>query len=1035
MLKDKPTLYNIPAGLPFADCLAEGVLHLYGNRPDILAKTTIFLPSKRGIRALREAFYRRRSGKLMLLPSLRALGDGLDAEPSLLAEDAVSASYLLSQKQVISGGVRQLALTKLILEHIRPNADGDMSYAHALALAVSLTELLDSVQSERIEFQAIRSLDVEGHALSWQQNIDILHIITDIWPDYLAMIGRIDPVSYRNAILEILTQHWQNHPPAYPIIAAGSTGSMPASADFMRLIGRLPQGCVVLPGLDPDLTEADIQALTSDHPQCGLSHLLSYYQMTSPDIDLWCATKDFMTDHHRAKRKFFHEIMRPSGTAEAWFNINERLSQEDVHKAIEGLHILSAKNEREEATAIALIMREALETPHKTVALVTPNRILARHVKTALKRWGIVPDDSAGVPLSDLPQGIFFKLLCDVLDTNFAPVSFLSLLKHPFACAGLSPPEFRSKIRLLENAILRGVKPKTAGLSGYRVALMEKIQELQKSTHDSQEKIDSLNRLFGFLDLLEECFAPLVTLPDISTMQDFIDKLIVTLEKLSLYSTSKKGYLVQTLSFWSDEAGRCMESLLAEFADNTHLLGTLPQSTIRQHIMEYSAKLPVRPSHGLNHRLFIWGTPEARLQQTDILILGGLTEESWPISPNTGIFLSRPMRKTLGLSSPERRIGLSAHDFVQAGCSPHVYMTHSLRSNGKPLTPSRWLIRLENLLKGAVYKDETGKNHHILEKLHDTPYLAWANMLDMPDGFVPPAKRPMPTPPVHVRPRRLPVTHIEKWVRDPYFIYAYYILKLRSKDPIDADIEAKDKGNILHKVSHFFVQETKDCLDNTAPHIMNRLIDDVLSDMGEHPSVLAFWKPRLQHLSKIFIREEFLRRKSLHPMALEVSGALTFTVPYEDFTITARADRIDRDKNGHLVIIDYKSSLAASGTAAQIEAGLAPQLPLQAMIARYGGFEGIEPSVIAGLEYIILSGAKKNPYLRKEITLPKKTQYADFSEMLLNVEEGFKGWVTRFDDVNTPYTSRLMPQLLSYIGDYDQLARVQEWSQDEDAEE
>ena len=972
MLKDKPTLYNIPAGLPFADCLADGVLKLYGDKPDILAKITIFLPSKRGIRALRDAFYRRLKGKLMLLPSLRALGDGLDAEPSLLAEDAMSAGHILSQKQVISNSVRQLALTKLICEHVRPTVNNEISYAHALALAASLTELLDSMQSERIDFKAIKELDVHGHALSWQQNMDILHIITDIWSDYLTMIGRTDPVSYRNSILEILTQHWQNHPPAYPIIAAGSTGSMPASADFMRLIGRLPQGCVVLPGLDPDLTEADIGALTPDHPQYGLYHLLSYYDVTSPEIDLWCVAEDFMTNHHIAKRKFFHEIMRPSGTAEAWFNINTRLSKEDVHQAIEGLHILSAKNEREEATAIALIMREALETPYKTVALITPNRILARHVKTALKRWGIVPDDSAGVPLSDLPQGIFFKLLCDVLDTNFAPVPFLALLKHPFACAGLSPKDFRSNVRFLENILLRGAKPKIAGLSGYRLTLLEKIKDLQKSVGESQEKIDSLNMLLGFLDVLEDCFHPVSVLSDISTMQDFIAKIILTIEKLTLYTTHKKGYAEQVLTFWSDDAGRSMENLLAEFADNSDLLGNIPQTTLRHHIGEYSAKVSVRLSHGLHHRLFIWGTPEARLQQTDILILGGLTEETWPLSPDTGIFLSRPMRKNLGLSSPERRIGLSAHDFVQAGCSPHVYMTHSLRSNGKPLTASRWLIRLENLIKGAFDKDETDKKHQILTKLHDTPYLAWANMLDMPDGFVPSAKRPMPTPPVCVRPRRLPVTHIEKWVRDPYFIYAYHILKLRAKDPIDASFEAKDKGNILHKLFHLFVYATKDCLDNTAYIIMDKLIDEILSDMTAHPSILAFWKPRLHYLSKIFIREEFLRRKNLSPIALETSGSLTFTVPYGDFTITARADRIDKDKNGHLHIIDYKSSLSSSGTPAQIEAGLAPQLPLQAMIARYGGFDSVDPSMIAGLEYIILTGASINPYLRKEMVLPKK---------------------------------------------------------------
>ena len=384
MLKDKPSLYNIPAGLPFADCLAAGILELYGDTPDILAQSTIFLPSKRGIRALQDAFLRRRKGRLLMLPSLRALGDGLDEEPSLLAENNMTASHILTQKQVLSGGVRQLILTRMILEHIRKK-EMEMSYPEAFALAVSMIELLDSLQSERIGFNDLKNIDVGSYAKAWQDNVRILHVMTDIWPEFIGQRNFIDPAPYRNAVLETLTQSWTDNPPDRPIIAAGSTGSMPASADFMKLIAHLPQGCVILPGYDEALTDRDKLFLSADHPQFGLNNLVNHIDPAGHHIPHWHSSKKFLTPKHDAKKRFFHELMRPSATAEEWFNIKNRISENDIQHAVDGLKIISAPSEREEATAIALIMREVLETPHKNCALITPNRMLAPRQNRACK--------------------------------------------------------------------------------------------------------------------------------------------------------------------------------------------------------------------------------------------------------------------------------------------------------------------------------------------------------------------------------------------------------------------------------------------------------------------------------------------------------------------------------------------------------------------------------------------------------------------------------------------------------------------------
>lgn len=1021
MLKDIPTLYNIPAGLPFADCLAAGILELYGHSPDILAQTTIFLPSKRGIRALQDAFLKRRKGRLLMLPSLRALGDGLDEEPSLLAENDMTASHILTQKQVLSGGVRQLVLTRMILEHIRKK-EMDMSYPEAFALAVSMIGLLDSLQSERITFEELKNIDVGSYAKAWQDNVRILHVMTDIWPEFISQKNFIDPAPYRNAVLETLTQSWTNHPPQRPIIAAGSTGSMPASADFMKLIAHLPQGCVVLPGYDDALSQRDKAFLTADHPQFGLNNLVNHIAPNNnKPIPHWTSAKKFLSVKHDAKKRFFHELMRPSATAEEWFNIKKRISHDDIKHAIDGLKIISAPSEREEATAIALIMRETLETPHKTAALITPNRMLARRVKTELARWNIIPDDSAGIPLSDMPQGIFCKLLCDVIETNLAPVALLAFLKHPFVTMGMKSGYFKRPLRALEDDLLRGPTP-PEGIDGLRQYLQSKINNIDKGRQSASELKERLTSIFNTLNIIEETLKPLLYMPDKSTMKDFITALISVINKITLKSNDTGETFNR---FWSDDSGKAMESMFLDFANHSDLLGYIPVPALRGHLMEFTAKIPIRQSHGISKRLFIWGTPEARLQQTDHIILGGLTEGSWPISPDTGIWLSRTMRSSIGLSAPERRIGLSAHDLVQAACAPKVFLTHALKSDGSPLIPSRWLIRLENIIKGLF---DSQSDLNLMEQLKDRKYLKWASNLDKSDITLPPAKRPMPTPPAAVRPRKLSVTAIDTWIRDPYSIYAEHILNLRQKDPLHKEKAAADRGTMMHSVLQHFMEKEKNNISAKSQIIMDQIITDHIMQHNGDPSITAFWRPRLKQIGTSFIKEEIKKHKYRKAILLEGRGQISFQTQAGEFILTARVDRIDRTNDNSLVIIDYKSSETSAASNKQVASGISPQIPLQAYIAQNGGFETINAAPVTGGEYIVLTGKKAVSYETLPIIPPKNSHCALFQDITNHVSEGFISWVNRFDDEKTPYTSHFMPQYIKFEGHYDHLARVQEWS-------
>ena len=66
-------------------------------------------------------------------------------------------------------------------------------------------------------------------------------------------------------------------------------------------------------------------------------------------------------------------------------------------------------------------------------------------------------------------------------------------------------------------------------------------------------------------------------------------------------------------------------------------------------------------------------------------------------------------------------------------------------------------------------------------------------------------------------------------------------------------------------------------------------------------------------------------------MRAEVKGSLELGPSSGSLTLTAKADRMEIGQDGALTVIDYKTGVLPSG--AQVEAGLAPQLPLEAAIA------------------------------------------------------------------------------------------------------
>ena len=980
----KPAVYTVAAGLPFVDVLAVGLTARLGESPERLADARILLPTRRACRALREAFLRRSQGRALLLPRITPLGDldedelSLDAwqggEVAGLGEDGEA---MFEVPPALSGLRRQVLLTRLVMAL----DSGGRTPEQAARLAAELGRLLDQVQTERLGFDRLAGLVPADLASHWQITLDFLRILSEQWPRILREEGAIDAADRRNRLLEAQARSWRERPPSYPVIAAGSTGSIPATADLLAVIAGLPAGCIVLPGLVRDCRPEVWATLDPTHPQYGMARLLDRLNIAPANVADWPAPGFHPSTGGRVA--LIERALRPAETIGGWLS-DPSLAAD----ALSGVQRIDCPGPREEAGAISLLMREVLETPGRTAALITPDRALARRVTAELRRWGVEVDDSAGRPLDQTPPLTLLRLAVRMVAEGFAPVALLAALKHPLAAAGYSPTAFRALVRQLELAVLRGARP-APGIGGLRRALSGAAQDLLRLADDLERRV-----------------APLVTAlaaPRIG----FSELLKTHVEAAESLATTELEAGPNRL--WAGEAGEAAASFVSELAEAAEALGSITPRDYPRLFDALAAGRVVRPRFGRHPRLQIWGPLEARLQQADLLILGGLNEGTWPPEAVASPWMSRPMMERFGLPLPERRIGLAAHDFSQALAAPRVVLTRATRVDGTPTVPSRWLSRLEALVRDTPLTDPLRP---------DTRWLRWYAALDDP-GTVRPAPPPRPCPPVRDRPRELSVTRIETWIRDPYAIYARRILRLKPLDPLDAPPDAMERGIIVHAALDAFVRQYPDELPEDAESALLAIGEQVFIDTLDRPGLRAFWWPRFRRIARWFVAFERDRRaEGWTTLATEVRGAMSLEGPAGPFRLTARADRIECSPAGGLAIVDYKTGVAPSWR--QVKAGLAPQLALEAGMAQAGVFEGVAPQAIAELLYLRLSGGHTPGESR---VLDK-----DIEALAQHSLDGLRGRIAAYDDPATPYLSRPRPMFLSHVGDYDHLARVKEWA-------
>ena len=1021
-------VFTIPASAPFPPTLIEALVGgklgvRPANDPLTLAATTLYLPTRRACRLMRDAFLDVLKTDAAILPRIVALGD-IDEDEIAFAEAATGdlAADALALPPALGGLERRLLLTELVTKWASsPSLHGAsgsplvaQTPAAACALADDLARLIDDMTTRGVSWDRLDDLVPETFDEYWQKTLRFLQIAREAWPRILAERDCIEPAKRRDALIKAEAARLARKTDG-PVIAAGSTGSIPATAELIATIARLPHGAVVLPGLDTDLDEASWRLIAGDegkgiapapgHPQFALQALLARIGINRDAVVKLAATT--------GREQLLSEALRPAATTELWQkHAADPAFGPRADGAMENISVIEAANAEEESLAIAVALREAVHQG-KTAALVTPDRALGRRVKAALARWKITAEDSGGEALAETSAGIFARLAAEAALGKLAPVTLLALLKHPLLRVAGKRRE--RAITALERAVLRGPRPR-AGSIGLAHALdtfraqLEKHRAKQESDlHHSDPRIglhdDELAEAAEFVAALARALAPLESVAEqsrrLNEIADSHRKVVAALSRQDGEEVAFSGLDGSKLADALDElaTSNAASALLVDTSDYVELFATALADRV------------VRPPPRPGARVRILGTIEARLTDSDRVVLGGLVEGTWPPESRADGWLSRPMRLDLGLDLPERRVGLTAHDFTQLAGAKEVILSHAAKLAGTPTVPSRFIQRLAAVAGKERWKAALDRGES---------YLSWARALDRP-AQVEAAPQPAPKPPPEARPKRLSVTDIEHWLRDPYTIYAKNILRLIPLDAVDLAPGAAERGTIIHAAIGDFTKRFEDGLSSDPARDLIELGRPHFATLEDFPEARAFWWPRFERIAHWFAGWERERRPDIRALVAEIRGEIEISLSQGAFSLIGVADRIERHADGCYVILDYKTGSAR--TEKQVRTGLAPQLTLEAAILRNGGFPNIAPGSVAQIGYVLLKGGPR-PGEPKMIEFTEGTTDSQADRAL----EKLAVLAARFANESEPYRSLVHPMWTTHYGDYDHLARVKEWS-------
>lgn len=971
MFKDTgtPRVFSLPPGVDFPAALIQGLQRrMEGRAPHDMARVQLFVNTARMQRRIRALFATQNAS---FLPRLSLVTD--------LGRDDIGADF----PDAVNPLVRRLELAQLVRGLIEAERDF-AARAHTFDLADSLAALMEEMQGEGVHPDKLGELDVERHSAHWERSQKFLKLVTK----FFASDAPLNAEARQRVVVAQLINRWQTEPPTHPVIIAGSTGSRGTTRLLMEAVAKLPQGALVLPGFDTDMpervwTQLDDELASEDHPQYRFHVLLRSLELTQEKVPLWDSTPPAAP----SRNALVSLAMRPAPVTDEWLTEGPKL--QDLAGATQAVTLIEAPTPRHEALAIALRLRKAAEDG-QSAALISPDRMLTRQVTAALQRWGIEPDDSAGIPLPQSPSGRILRQTAELLGCKLASDKLLALLKHPLV-AHSARGDHLKRTRDMELEMLRGGPPFPTREDALEWA------EKRKSDDDTRIWI---NWLWDVLDDLASTKA--------STLSELLEHHITLTERLCAGPHAEGAG-----TLWDKPTGEEAAKAVTELRNAADAGGEMGCSDYGDLMHFVLNRHEVRDPNAPHPGIMIWGTLEARVQGSDMVILAGLNDGIWPELPKPDPWLNRQMRRDAGLLLPDRRIGLSAHDFQQAIAAPEVWLTRAKRDAESETVPSRWINRLTNLLNGLE-----GDGQQALEDMRarGMEWVELAAALDHPRTTVSPAQRPSPVPPVAARPKKLPVTQIETLIRDPYAVYARYVLRLRPLDDLHASADAPLRGLALHEVLERFIKDTATHLPEDAEQHLTKIAEEVFSQMVPWPATRAMWQAKLSRVAPWFIDTEHGRRQFARPLRQEDKGGVA--LDGLDFTLEGRADRIDEASDGALFLYDYKTG--ALPTKPQRE-HFNKQLPLLAAIADRDGFEGLNRRKVIEADYI---GLGSDP--RQE---GDRFEHGDLDKIWQELTE----LITAYMEPEKGFSSRRAVFETRWEQNYDHLARFGEWDETDDA--
>ncbi|MBR2299793.1 MAG: PD-(D/E)XK nuclease family protein [Alphaproteobacteria bacterium] len=958
----KGKIYNIPYGVPFFETIAARFLENYKDEPLALSDVVFFVPNRRSVQNLKEAFLRQNGLTPFLLPKIVPVQEADEDELFFELGEVADLPVAISSEE------RIFLFAKMIVSKKSDYNIKDISFAQSLSLASDLGKLIDLCYQEGLSFDNIEKIVPEEYASHWQETLKFLKIVTAFWPEILKERKMIDAALRRNLLLEMKVQNLFKSNANRKIVAAGVGVPFEILKKVLRQINKNETGEIYIYGLDRYIDDEQWLEISETHPQFEKKELLKCLNVERSDVqDLTEKQNDF-------REKFVSEVMRQAQTTDVWRKIDE-----NIKEGVKGVRLIEAEDGFQEAMQIALILREVLETPQKTAALVTSDRTLARLTADALKRFGVQIDDTAGLPLHLSPVGIFLRQIADVAEQNFAPNALAALKKNPYMRLGLSAFDMRQKVRDAE---------------------IEKRLPRYKEGRITN-KDDALDKM------IKDAFEEMVNLYEKSSVsfKKLLKAHIALAEKLAQDDESAGAQ-----NLWKHEDGRLCAATLAKILDKAEIAGDIEPYQYGAALTTLLSNQMVRKPYGSHPRLKILGPIEARFGAFDVMIAGGLNEGVWPLALNVDPFMSRPMKKDFGLPLPEKSIGVAADDLSAILNAKEVYLTRALKTQGTPQSKSRYWFRIETVLQAL------GLN---ADALSDPFYQKVALKLDGLDGKgdVQSIEPACPRPPKSARPHTFSASSLKTLMESPYDIYASRILKLKKLNPLEEISDNKDLGILIHKILEEFCKKYPQELDENATSVLRQIATSELEKNCKDDAKKAFWKASIERVVDFVLKTEKEYRQNVQRVISEVSGKIVLNCNGTDVVLKATSDRIDETKDGCYQILDYKTGTPPSKS--QVMKGYFPQLPLEAMIAQSGGLEKDGKKLPARkVKNLIYWGVQKE----QQVPMGEATD-----ELIEQTKEKITALMEAFDDEKTPYLYNPNPAHQNEFSDYEHLARYKEW--------